>query len=75
MKALFGDIKKKKKMDTIQELILKDLNFKMKFWRATAIFALLLCSVLFGLFIASESELARSKNQVKIMTTKVSQDE
>lgn len=54
-------------MKNIHELTIKDLEFKNKFWRITAIFLTVVTSVLFGLFLASESELNRAKRQVQVL--------
>ena len=48
----------------IQQLILEDMRWKMKFWRATAIFILIITVALIGLFTASEFELAHAKRQL-----------
>ena len=41
----------------IQHLIMQDLKFKMSTWRIIAITALILFSVMTGLFIGSDAEL------------------
>lgn len=45
----------------IQHLIMQDLKFKMSAWRAIAITALILFSVMTGLFIGSDAELKNAK--------------
>ena len=45
----------------IQHLIMQDLKFKMSTWRAIAIVALILFSVMTGLFISSDAELKNAK--------------
>lgn len=45
----------------IQHLIMQDLKFKMSTWRAIAITALILFSVMTGLFIGSDAELKNAK--------------
>lgn len=51
----------------IQHLIMQDLKFKMSVWRTIAIFALILLSVVSGLFIVLEAELKNAK--AKLNTT------
>ena len=55
------------KQPNIQHLIMQDLKFKMSVWRLIAIFALILLSVVSGLFIVSEAELKNAK--AKLNTT------
>ena len=55
------------KQSDIQHLIMQDLKFKMSAWRAIAITALLLFSVVTGLFIGSDAELKSTK--AKLNTT------
>lgn len=45
----------------IQHLIMQDLKFKMSNWRIIAITALILFSVMTGLFIGSDAELKNAK--------------
>lgn len=45
----------------IQHLIMQDLKFKMSTWRIIAITALILFSVMTGLFISSDTELKNAK--------------
>ena len=45
----------------IQHLIMQDLKFKMATWRIIAITALILFSVMTGLFICSDVELKNAK--------------
>lgn len=45
----------------IQHLIMQDLKFKMSTWRIIAITALILFSVMTGLFICSDAELKSTK--------------
>lgn len=45
----------------IQHLIMQDLKFKMSAWRIIAITALILFSVMTGLFIGSDVELKNAK--------------
>ena len=45
----------------IQHLIMQDLKFKMSTWRIIAIAALILFSVMTGLFISSDVELQNAK--------------
>lgn len=45
----------------IQHLIMQDLKFKMSTWRIIAITALILFSVMTGLFIGSDAELKNAK--------------
>lgn len=45
----------------IQHLIMQDLKFKMSTWRIIAITALILFSVMTGLFISSDAELKNAK--------------
>ena len=54
-------------MKNIHELIIKDLEFKNRFWRNVAILLTVATAVLFGLFLASESELNRAKQQVQVL--------
>ena len=49
------------KQTDINQLIMRDLKFKMSAWRAIAIIALILFSGVFGLFIGSEAELKSTK--------------
>ena len=51
----------------IQHLIMQDLKFKMSTWRIIAITALILFSVMTGLFISSDAELKSTK--AKLNTT------
>ena len=45
----------------IQHLIMQDLKFKMSTWRIIEITALILFSVMTGLFIGSDAELKNAK--------------
>lgn len=54
-------------MKNIHELIIKDLEFKNKFWRIMTIFLTVATAVLFSLFLASDFELSRAKRQVQIL--------
>lgn len=49
------------KQTDINQLIMRDLKFKMSAWRAIAIITLILFSGAFGLFIGSEAELINAK--------------
>ena len=49
------------KQTDINQLIMRDLKFKMSAWRAIAIITLILFSGAFGLFIGSEAELKSTK--------------
>lgn len=51
----------------IQHLIMQDLKYKMSTWRIIAITALILFSVMTGLFIGSDAELKSTK--AKLNTT------
>ncbi len=55
------------KQTDINQLIMRDLKFKMSAWRAIAIITLILFSGAFGLFIGSEAELKSTK--AKLNTT------
>ena len=52
-------------MKNIHELIIRDLEFKNRFWRIMAIFLTAVTAVLFSLFLASDFELNRTKRQVQ----------
>lgn len=54
-------------MKNIHELIIRDLEFKNRFWRIMAIFLTITTAVLFSLFLASDFELSRTKRQVQIL--------
>lgn len=54
-------------MKNIHELIIRDLEFKNRFWRIMAIFLTIATAVLFSLFLASDFELSRTKRQVQIL--------
>ena len=54
-------------MKNIHELIIKDLEFKNRFWRNVTILFTVDAAVLFGLFSASEFELSHTKRQVQVL--------
>lgn len=58
---------------TIQHLIMEDLKFKMLAWRVIAIVALMILSIVIGLFIVSEVELKNTKAKLNATVNSVCQ--
>ena len=58
---------------TIQHLIMEDLKFKMSAWRVIAIVALMILSIVIGLFIVSEVELKNTKTKLDTTINSVCQ--